>query len=419
MTQKKKLHEAWIVLIGVILIRGFAGGGMNMTAGLFLAPVSHEIGVGIGTLSLYLSISSIFMLIWLPIAGKLMNKYDVRWMSLIGVILQAGSFMLFGLMNVVYGWYILAIPNIMGATILVNLLGPILIHRWFAKNTGSMMGILMACVGIFGAILQPMTTKIIGQSGWRIAYMVIGGLTFIAVIISVIFFIRSDPKDKNTTPYGAGEVIEEAKGKTQQVYQDIDERMATRSSAFMLLLLFMVALTGVGVFVQHIPTYGDELGYPIELVGVALALSSIGSAIGSIAIGVISDKIGCLKTSIAMIMIGVVAVVLFFISAQSFMIFSTAAFLHGLASAGIGVLAPILTLEFFGQKDYEKIFAKVMMGAPLASIILIPAYGFIYDQFKNYYVVLIGLLILLAVAFFSIRIGWKQRCKLTETCKNE
>lgn len=419
MNDKKKWHYAWIILIGVILIRGFAGGGINMTAGLFLAPVSQDIGVGIGTLSLYLSISSIFMLIWLPIAGKLMNKYDIRWMVIVGAVLQAGSFMLFGLMNSVYGWYILAIPNVMGATILVNLLGPILIHRWFAKNTGSMMGILMACVGIFGAVLQPITTRIIGHNGWRVAYRVIGGLTFIAVMISVLFFIRSYPKDKNTTIYGAGEVVAEAKDKPAKVYKDIDEGVATRSSAFLLLLLFMICITGVGVFVQHIPTYGGELGYSIESVGIALALSSIGSAIGSIAIGVISDKIGCLKTSIAMISIGVVAVVLFFISYQSFIIFSIAAFLHGLASSGIGVLAPILTIAFFGQKDYEKIFAKVMMGAPLASIILIPAYGFIYDQFKNYYVVLIGLLILLGVAFLSISIGWKQRGKLTGTCENE
>ena len=416
MTQKKKLHYAWIVLLGVILIRGFAVGGINMTSGLFLAPVSDEIGVGIGTLSLYLSISSIFMLIWLPIAGKLMNKYDVRWMTLIGVVLQAGSFMLFGLMNSVWGWYILAIPSVMGATLVVNLLGPILINRWFAKHTGFMMGILMACVGLFGAALQPLTTKIIASSGWRTAYMVIGGITFIAVLISVIFFIKGYPKDRNAEPYGAGEVAIENKDKASKTYLNIEEGVATKSSAFFLLLLFMVAITGVGVFSQHIPTFGNELGYSIESVGMALALFSIGSAMGSIAIGIISDKIGCLKTSMGMIGVGVVAVALFFIRHKSFIIFSLAAFLHGFTSSGIGVLAPVLTLEFFGQKDYEKIFAKVMMGAPLASIILIPAYGFIYDQFKNYDIVLIGLLILLVVAFFSIGLGWKQRCKLTGVC---
>ena len=68
--KKIKLHYAWFVLLGVILIRGFAGGGINMTSGLFLFPVSQEIGVGMGTLSIYFSITSIVMVLWLPFAGK-------------------------------------------------------------------------------------------------------------------------------------------------------------------------------------------------------------------------------------------------------------------------------------------------------------------------------------------------------------
>ena len=46
--RKSRWHYAWFILAAVILIRGFAGGGINMTSGLFLSPVSKEIGVGIG-----------------------------------------------------------------------------------------------------------------------------------------------------------------------------------------------------------------------------------------------------------------------------------------------------------------------------------------------------------------------------------
>ncbi|MEG3005986.1 MAG: MFS transporter, partial [Oscillospiraceae bacterium] len=83
---------------------------------------------------------------------------------------------------------------------------------------------------------------------------------------------------------------------------------------------------------------------------------------------------------------------------------------HGLISSGIMVLAPILTIIFYGQKDYEKIYAKVSMGAPLASILLIPVYGFIYDLTKSYLAVLVILMVLLFVAVFSIALGWKKRC---------
>lgn len=396
-----------------------------MTSGLFLYPVSQEIGVGMGSLSIYFSITSIVMVLWLPFAGKLINKYDIRVVAIAGAVLQALSFAGMGFMNAVYGWYLLAIPYAMGATILVSLLGPILINRWFAKNAGMMMGIQMAFVGLFGAVFQPVTSNIISGRGWRSGYIYIGGAAFIVVVLTALILLKNRPEDIKLEPFGSGSQPDE-KGAAEQVHEaevineaeriahtldlDISEKEALRSTSFYLLLFFMIAITGIGVFTQHIPTYGSLLGYSTRETGNALAYASIGSAVGSIAIGIISDKIGSLKTCYGIIGIGFVAIAGFLISGSGFLIFSLSTFLHGLVSSSIMVLAPILTIKFYGQRDYEKIFAKVSMGAPIASIILIPAYGFIFDLTESYLVVLIGMISLLVIAVLCISIGWKNRC---------
>lgn len=421
--KRNKLHYAWLILLGVILIRGFAGGGINMTSGLFLYPVSQEIGVGMGSLSIYFSITSIVMVLWLPFAGKLINKYDIRIVAIAGAVLQALSFAGMGFMNAVYGWYLLAIPYAMGATILVSLLGPILINRWYAKNAGMMMGIQMAFVGLFGAVFQPVTSNIISGRGWRTGYIYIGGAAFIVVVLTALILLKNRPEDIKLEPFGGGSQPDK-KGATEQVHEAeqvheieriehtlvISEKEALRSTSFYLLLFFMIAITGIGVFTQHIPTYGSLLGYSTRETGNALAYASVGSAVGSIAIGIISDKIGSLKTCYGIIGIGFVAIAGFLLSGSGFLIFSLSTFLHGLVSSSIMVLAPILTIKFYGQKDYEKIFAKVSMGAPIASIILIPAYGFIFDLTESYLVVLIGMICLLVIAVLCISIGWKNRC---------
>lgn len=415
----KKIHFAWIVLIGVIIIRGFAGGGLNNIQGLFLGPVSQDIGVGVGQLSVYLSITSLFMLIWLPVAGKLMNKYDVRIISILGIILQAGSFIGFGFMNSVWGWYILSVPHAMGVSILSNLLGPILINRWFNKNTGLILGIHMCFVGLFSAVLQPLTTSFIGDFGWRFAYKALGGIAFVAVLLS-IFFIRSYPKDKNLKPYGYKETTnKDDRTLIDEKQEGISLPVVTKSASFFLLIIFVVALTGFAVFVQHVTTYGLQLNYALDQIGIALAMSSIGTAIGSIAIGILSDKIGVIKTSIGIIIIGFISAILYLISGTGFIIFNIATFLHGLANSSISVLTPILTLKFYGKKDYEKIYSLVMTGAPLAAIILLPAYGFIYDFFGGYAYVLIFLLIVMVVALISIIYGWRSRCKLVDSNKDK
>lgn len=410
--KRSNLHYAWFILAGVILIRGFAGGGLNTVSALFLSPVADELGVGIGRISIYLSITSVVTVFWLPIAGRLINKYDIRAVALAGMALQTLSFAGFGLMNSVLGWYLLGIPYAMGATILANLLGPILINRWFAKNTGLMLGIQMAFVGLFGVVSQPVTSDFIAKMGWRNAYFLLGGITFIAVLFSTLFFLRNKPQDKGLLPYGQEEADRSADRTKDDGQINIEESAALRSISFYLLLLFMISITGVGVFAQHIPTYGGILGYSLKRIGGALAFASVGRAIGSIAIGIISDRIGALKTCYGILVIGLVAVAGFLFSGNSFLLFSLSTFLHGLTSSGIMVLAPILTLKFYGQKDYEKIYAKVSMGAPLASIVLIPVYGFIYDLLGNYVYVLLGMALLLLAAFFCIMAGWKKRCTI-------
>ena len=268
--KNKKPHYAWIILLGVILIRGFAGGGINSVSGLFLYPVSRDIGVGIGTLSIYLSITSIVMVLWLPLAGRLINRYDVRLVAAAGAVLQALSFMSFGLMNSVYGWYLMAVPYAMGSTILVSLLGPILINRWFAGNTGMMLGLQMAFVGLFGSVFQPAASKIISVHGWRAGYLFVGGVTLTAVLLSSVLFLRNRPEDKSTSPYRTGTQADRSAGRKESDLVEIPEKMALHSASFYLLLFFMISITGIGVFTQHIPTYGALLGYTTaETCGVA------------------------------------------------------------------------------------------------------------------------------------------------------
>lgn len=391
-------------MAGIILIRGFAAGGINMTASLFLAPVSRDLGVGIGTLSLYFSIMSVVTVLWLPFAGKLMNHYPVRVLAPAAAALQALSFAGLGLSNHVLGWYLLSIPQAMGAAILISLLGPILINRWFPHNTGLILGIQMAFVWLFAAVLQPITSRLIETGGWRGAYFFAGLITFFVVVAAALLLLRDQPTPGESTEAERASAAETGDG------IEIPEKVATHSASFVLLLIFMISMTGAGVFTQHIPTYGGLLGYSLGQVGLAMSFASLGSAIGSIAIGLICDRIGGLKTCCGIIALWILAVIGFLFSGAGFAVFGVSTFLHGVASSSIAVIAPILTLIFYGKKDYEKIYAKVSMGAPLASILLVPAYGFIYDAVNSYFAVLILLLVLLGAAVIGIMLGWKMRC---------
>ncbi len=394
MFRSNKKIIPWLVLAGIIVIRGFAS-GINAVSGLFLTPVTQELQIGIGTISLYFSVMSAVQVVWFSYAGKILNRYDVRIVTAVAAVLQTVTFAAFGLMNHVAGWYVLAIPQAMGSAILVNLIGPILINRWFPDKTGVILGLQSACVGLFGAVLQPVTSSIIANNGWRVAYSLLGTVSF-SVIIAVTFLFLKDRPEKNENADG---------GTSQGVVSNISEESATRANSFWALLVFMLSLTGVAVFVQHIPTYGNLLGYSVTQVGKALSLASVGTAIGALVIGFLADKIGAVKTCYVVIGIWVLAVFCFMFGGRHGGLFAAAAFLNGVAVPSVTILSPVLTLAFYGRTQYEKIYAKVSMGAPLSSIFLVPVYGFIYDVTKSYTVVLLILLGLLVLAGGSIAYG--------------
>ncbi len=421
---KKENHYwlPWLVLTGTIIVRGFAT-GLNTVSSLFLAPVSEELGTGIGTLSIYFSIISVVQIIWFSYAGRLLNKYDVRWVAAAAICLQAVAFGALGFMKHVAGWYVLAIPLAMGAGILVNLLGPILVNRWFHKNTGTILGIQAAFVGLFGAVLQPMTSTMIGTKGWRAAYFSMGLLALCVMLLATVFLIRSKPihtvtdkvdslEKENTEGTSKNKDVKGSNLSQETVSDNVLK--ATHSPAFYALIAFLFAVTGVAVFVQHIPAYGTLLGYSMTQIGMVLSVASIGNAIGSFFIGFLSDRIGGLRTCYLIIGIWLAAIVGFLFGGSHFMIFTAAAVLNGLVTPSVMVTAPILTRAFFGMTDYEKIYAKVSTGVPLASIFLIPIYGFIYDMTGNYRIVLFVLIVLLLVAGVSIAYGWKHKQRRNE-----
>lgn len=405
----RKIHICWLIFAGVLLIRGFAGGGINMTSGLFLMPVAGDLGVGIGSLAVYLSIVSLVMVLFLPYAGKLMNTYDVRTMTVLGAVLQALPFAGLSFMNHVFWWYLLAVPMAMGSAILVSLLGPVLINRWFSKNVGLLIGLQLAFVGFVGAVLQPVTSAIIAEDGWRRGYFMIGTLTFIVVVVAGFLFLRNRPEDKGLQPYGTegreGENASSVVGKQTEAEQNAD----ISPSVLYLLILFLIALTGMGVFTQHIPAFGVTRGLSVTETGRVLAFASLGNGIGSIAIGFICDRIGSLKTCYMILGLSLTAAVSFLFFAEDFWSFAVITFFHGLATSGIMVLAPVLALDFYGRKNYEQNYAKVSMGAPIASVLLVPAYGFSYDASGSYTIVLLGMICLLVIAFLGITAAWRKR----------
>lgn len=412
---KKKIHFAWWILVGVSIMVGLTRGGLNSSGGLFLTPVTQDLGIRMGDLNIYFSIASIVTMIFLPIAGKMMAKYNLRGLLMIAAVLQAGSFAMFGFMSSVWGWYLFSIPMAVGAVFLTQMAGPVLINNWFKKNKGLMIGIMMAVSGGLGAVLQPIVGTLIANEGWRNAYIIIGVAVIIIVIPVVFFTLRMSPKEKGLQPYGADEVTEEDESKTPVLEKGVSLGVAKKSSALYALIAFLFFITAIGCFAQHVPTFAVGLGYDGIFASNAMAGWMVGALLGALAFGFLTDKIGARNTAIFAMILGLVPVTILLTSADNSVMFSIAMVIFGFVVASIGTLGPLLTSALFGNKEYSQIYAIVALGLAVAGIVALPGYGYIYDATGSYTPVLIGIACMMVINIIMIILAFNGKKKLEKS----
>lgn len=415
MKQKSKLHYAWWILIALCIIIGIGKGSINNISGLFLTSVTADLGIGMGNLSLYFSVSAVITMVFLPIGGKLMAKYDTRFILAAAIVLQAGSFALFGFMSSVWGWYVLAIPMAVGGVFITVIAGPVIINQWFKKRNGLALGVLSAVGGGVGAIAQPVAAGLISSLGWRSAYMIVGVAAIVIVVPVALLLIKRSPQAHGVLPYGAEEAGGEVKA-NEGPSEDagIDVATAKKSLALYALMIFFFFITCIASFSMHIPTYLTNHGFDITFAGNVMGTFMIGILIGSLILGYLVDKLGSKITAIIAMILGIIAISMLLAANNSTTMITIAVGLFGLLSSSIGIIAPALTSSIFGKKAYSEIYSTASLGLAISSIIALPAYGFVYDITGSYTSVLYAIIIMLIINIGCVLLAYSSKRKLVQ-----
>ena len=174
----------------------------------------------------------------------------------------------------------------------------------------------------------------------------------------------------------------------------------------------MVLLTGTLAFASIVPTLAIEAGFDTVTSGFAMTAYMIGTAIAAVVFGTISDKLGPLKATMVACACGFIALLgLIFFRTNLYMFFGSL-FFYGCLSATLGVIGPLVLGTLFGQKEFGSIYGIVMMATGIGSMILIPAYGFIYDATGSFTPALIMIFCFIVVCLFSMIMAFKTGKKV-------
>lgn len=412
MKKQGKFHYAWWIMIASAAIYAASVGIIVSCAPILYRAVAQDLNVGVSEISLYTSIMYIVVTILLPFAGKILNRFDIRYILTIAGVINAVAFGLMGTYNSVIPFYISGVALGIGSTFLIYGSIPLIMNNWFKAKAGTSLGFAMAFMGVGGAIFAQVTGVLIESIGWRQTYMALGVIVALLILPFTIFVIRSKPEQLNMKAYGENEVDVENTKVDKKPETGVEKRTALKSPAFYLVLLF-TGLFGLASTVSfHVPNFVESIGFTAAMAATGVTCVTIGQTGGKFMLGAINDKFGvksALFVGIGGGMIGVIALMI----SDSFGIgmLYLGALLFGIGFSGSTLLPPVVIREVFGGRDYASIYTTIMSASTLGVAVGTTLFSYLYDASGSYYMVFIIVIILFVITISSslFSLNWKRK----------
>ena len=318
--------------------------GINYSFGIFFNSLVTEFGWSRAATSAAYSLMTLVAGFLGIFAGRLSDFFGPKVLGIASGIFLGLGFFLMSQVNTL--WQLYLIHGLLLAAG-IGTCWPILmptVARWFVARRGLMSGIVVSGIGL-GTVTTPQLARwLISTYDWRAAYMIIGALTFVVMVLAALF-LKRDPSQTRQLPYGQDEMPCENTKQGEEGYS-FKEAIRTRNFAITGTTFFCFGIA-LHTIMVHIVPHATTIG--ISAINAAVTLAIIGGVniIGKITIGMVSDKIG-FKTSLV-ISLGIMAIALLWLQlAQELWALYLFGVIFGLSYGAIVTLMALAPSELFG-----------------------------------------------------------------------
>jgi MFS family permease len=392
----------WVVFATVCGLLVGAGPINVFTFGVFLKPVTEDLGLSRGAFSAALTVHAAIAAIVLPVIGWLVDRWGARRIMLPGLLLYALATASYGLLQaspLLLSFLIFVLTGLVG-----GVQSPIpyaaVIAQWFDRERDLALGIGTAGVGLGVALVPQVAALLIGAVGWRLAYVGLAIGVLVVAFPPVALFLREPPD------FVAGAWrLQQAAG-AAAVVPGVAAAEALRSWLFWwLAIAFFLDVIAINGTLTHIVPLLTDRGLPRQVATAALSGTGLALIFGRILSGWCLDRFWGPYVAITFFILPMVGIGILMSGAAGF-----APFLGAIA-CGLGIGAEIdlmafFTSRYFGLRDYAKLYGT-MFGIFALGVGIGPALsGASFDRFHSYTPAFAIFMILLAAGcLIFLRLG--------------
>jgi len=362
--------------------------GVRQTFGLFLSPMSIDLGTGRETFALAMAVQNLLWGAAQPFAGAAADKLGALRVLVAGTVAYAGGLVLMAAGTGAFGLHVgggVLVGLAMSCTSFAVVLGAI--GRAVAPEKRSMALGVASAGGSFGQfIMAPIGQGLISAQGWA------GALTTMAVIalamapLALVLASRSSASAAAQAPaaeQSLGEALTEARGHSGYVYLTLGFFVCG----------FQVVFIGV-----HFPAYLTDVGFSAGLGASALALIGFFNIIGSWGCGVLGGRYSKKYLLSALYVLRSLAIVVFLVAPKTEITVLAFSAAIGLLWLGTVPLTSGLVAQIFGVRYMSTLFGIVFFSHQVGSFLGVWLGGWAFDATGSYDSIWIASIILGLIA---------------------
>ena len=360
------------LIVGAGCLIALLSFGVRAGFGLFLAPMSADLGWGREVFALSIAIQNLLWGLGQPFAGALADRHGCGRVLGVGGILYGA-----GLVLMAYASTPLAMHLSAGVLIGVGLSGASfsIVLAAFGRmvddrNRSWALGLGTAAGSLGQFLMVPLGQAFLSAYGWQVALLLLGACAFLVVPLSTV--LAGAPATESGPHQTFGEALREAGG---------------HRGYLLLTSGFFVCGFHVAFIQVHLPPYLTDIGLAPSLGAWAIATVGLFNVAGAYLSGVLGGRYSK-KYLLSGIYLARAAVIALFVtlpaSPASVMLFSAA---MGLLWLSTVPLTSGLVAQIFGTRYMAMLFGIVFLSHQIGAFIGVWLGGRLYDQTGSYDVV--------------------------------
>ncbi len=371
----RRFERSWVILATGFAVLFFSGGS-RFAFGLMLKPMTDDLGWSRSSVSLAVTTFMLASALAMPVVGRLVDRYSIRWVMAIAAAVAAVGI---GLISRVSApWHLLALYGLVYAIGQAGTsVGPVsvLITRWFPRHRGLAASSAISGNAIGQLVLIMLLASLLTSLGWRTSFAALGIASFVIVPL-VLLTVRSRPASTDPTRGTEGTAPPHGQG------------VSLRGAFASRQLWLLVAIYGVCGFqdffvATHVVAFAEDQGVGPLLAGNMLALMGLLGLFGVIASGLLADAFGAARPTAMCfaLRIAIFAGIIYFQSTLGILVFALA---YGFTFLITAPLTVVFAGNIFGTARLGAISGVISMVHQVAGGLGAFVGAFIFDQRGSY-----------------------------------